>query len=133
MGGGLGLHALFSRSDLFRRYLLVSPSISFEGEDYGIDEATDFIASRETLDARVFMAVGELEELDPEPSVAKARFVSSVSRLAAVLRRAQLPGLDLHVRIFPGETHASVWPVAFTHGVQFLYGPADRAPLNARS
>lgn len=131
MGGGLGLHALFSQPDLFTRYLLTSPSICYEDDDYGIDEAREFIASGKQLDARVFMAVGELEEIDVDDGVAKARFVSSVSRLAALLRKARIPGLDLTCRIFPGETHASIWPIAFTHGVQAIYGPAACPPLLA--
>lgn len=129
MGGGLCLHALFSQPDLFARYLLVSPSICYGDDDYGLDEAREFIASGKQLDARVFMAVGELEELDADEGVAKPRFVSSVCRLAALLRNARMPGLDLACRIFPGETHASVWPIAFTHGVQALYGPATGSPL----
>jgi predicted alpha/beta superfamily hydrolase len=129
MGGGLGLHALFSQPDLFTRYLIASPSLSYDGNDYGLDEAREFIAAGKRLDARVFTAVGELEELDADESVARPRFVSSVCRLAALLRKAQIPGLDLSCRIFPGETHASVWPIAFTHGVQALYGPAAASPL----
>lgn len=131
MGGGLGLHALFSKPDLFTRYLIASPSISYDGNDYGIDEAKEFIASGKLLDARVFMTVGELEEIDADESVARPQFVSSVCRLAALLRKAQIPGLDMSCRIFPGETHASVWPIAFTHGVQTLFGPAAGSPLRA--
>jgi predicted alpha/beta superfamily hydrolase len=129
MGGGLGVHAMFSQPDLFTRYLITSPSLSYDGTDYGIDEAREFIASGRRLDARLFMAVGELEELDADDSVAKPRFVSSVCRLAALLREARIPGLDMSCRIFSGETHASVWPIAFTHGVQALYGPAPVSPL----
>lgn len=131
MGGGLGLHALFSQPNLFNRYLLASPSICYGDDEYGIDEAQAFIARGERLDARVFMAVGELEEFDADESVAKPRFVSSICRLAALLHVARVPGLDLSCRIFPGETHASIWPVAFTHGVRALYGSAASSPLQA--
>ncbi len=129
LGGGLGLHALFSQSDLFNRYVCSSPSISYDGDDYGIREAQDFIASGKRLDAKVYMSVGEEEELDPNPAISKPHFVSSVFRLASLLRGAQIPGLDLKVRSYDGETHASVWPIAFTHGVQFIFGPAERPPM----
>jgi predicted alpha/beta superfamily hydrolase len=131
MGGGLGLHALFSQPSLFTRYLLASPSICYGDNEYGIDEAREFIASGRHHDARVFLAAGELEELDADEAVAKPRFVSSVCRLAALLHNARVPGLDLSYRIFPGETHASIWPVAYTHGVQALYGRAACPPLQA--
>ena len=126
LGGGFGLHALFTHPDLFNGYIISSPSVSFDGEDYGIEEAKRFIASGARRDAKVVMTVGDQEEFDPSESAAKPRFVSSFYRLAALLRQASVPGLDLHCRAIPDETHVSVLPVAFTHGVQRIFGPGER-------
>lgn len=128
LGGELGLHALFSHPGLFNRYVLGSASLSYDGDDYGIREAQEFVASGKPLDARLFMAVGELEEFDPAPAVARPQFVSSFCKLLALLTRAQIRGLEFTGRIFAGESHASVWPVAFSHGVRTVYGPADHSP-----
>jgi predicted alpha/beta superfamily hydrolase len=129
LGGGLGLHAMFARPDLFKRYLLTSPSIAYDGDEYGIREAQEYIAGGGNIEAKVFLGVGEKEEFDPTEAVARPHFVSSLYRLAAVLRKADFAGLDLTCRIFAGETHASVWSISFTHGIQVIYGPAEQPPL----
>lgn len=128
MGGGFGLHALFSQAGLFNRYIISSPGLAIDEDDHGIQEARQFIASGASLDAQVVMSVGGEEEFESEP----ARFVSSFYRLAALLRSAQLAGLSFSSRVYPGESHVSVWPIAFTHGVQAIYGPAaEGSPLSA--
>jgi len=129
LGGGLGLHTLFSQSDLFSRYILTSPSIAYDNDDYGIREAQEFIASGRPLNAQVLLGVGELEELDPVAGVAKPRFVSSCCRLAALLNQARIPGLELTCRVYSGETHASVWPVAFSRAVRSLYRAAGQSTV----
>lgn len=129
LGGGLGLHALFSRADIFNRYILVSPSVSYEGDDHVLREAQEFISSGGRLDANVVMAVGEREEFD-ESASPKAQFVSNFFRLASLLHKARIPGLEFTSRIYPGETHASVWPIAFLHGIQAIFGPAECPPVH---
>jgi hypothetical protein len=126
-GGALGLHALFSLPDVFRRYVISSPSISYEGDDFGIREAQRFIATGKALHARVFMTVGDQEE--GEKSLEKWQLLSSFHRLSELLSKAAIPGLDLQCEVVKGETHMSVWPIAFSHGIQSIYGPADGSPL----
>jgi uncharacterized protein len=127
-GGGLGLHALFSQPALFTRYVISSPSISYEGDDFGIREALRFLQSRRPLKAKVFMSVGDQEE--DELHLEKWQLVSSFCRLTEVLRRSALPGLELETEIVKGETHMSVWPISFSHGVQSIYGAAAGSPLD---
>jgi predicted alpha/beta superfamily hydrolase len=130
LGGALGLHALFSRSKLFSRYVISSPDLFYDGDDHGIAAAREFIASGERLDAKVLMTVGGDEEFEADKD--KCQFVSSFYRLAALLRQAHIPGLEFSHRLFDGETHASVWPVAFSHGARSIFGPADVPPLMQR-
>lgn len=129
-GGGFGFHSLFTQSTLFRRYVLSSPTVSYDGEDFGLRQVQEFIASGQRLDAQLVMSVGGEEEF--EGYLAKLRFVSSISRVAALLRQASLPGLDFTSRIYAGQTHAKVWPIAFSDGIQVIYGSADRPPLAAQ-
>jgi predicted alpha/beta superfamily hydrolase len=125
-GGGLGLHALFSDSGLFKRFVISSPGIAYDGYDFGIREARQYIESGKPLYAKVVMTVGEREEC--EPHLAKWQLVTSVSRLANLLRAASILGFDFASSVIPGETHMSVWPIAFSHGVQAIYGPAQWPP-----
>ncbi|HET9446767.1 MAG TPA: alpha/beta hydrolase-fold protein [Steroidobacteraceae bacterium] len=122
LGGGLGAHALLAHPDLFDRCILASPSLTFDGDEYLLDEAREFAAASR-LRARVFIGVGEEEENSTVASIAKARFVSSARRLAEILRSSAGGSTDLYLRIYAGETHSSVWPFAFTHGLRRLFPP----------
>jgi uncharacterized protein len=126
LGGGFGLHALFSRSNLFKGYIISSPSISYDGVDHGLEPAREAVRSGDRLDARLVMSVGGEEEF--EAGKEKSRFVSSFYRLAALLRSGNIPGLDFSPRVFPGETHMSAWPVAFSHGIRTLFGASAGPP-----
>ena len=126
LGGSFGLYALFSQASVFDKYIISSPGISCDGDEHGIREAQQFIASGRPLKARLIMSVGDQEEF--ERDFAKARCVSSFYRLAALLREAAIPDLDFSCRVFQDETHVSVWPIAFSHGVQAAYGAAERPP-----
>lgn len=126
LGGGFGLHALFTGVDLFDRYVLSSPSISYEGVDHTLELATKYIECRKRVDAKLVMTVGGEEEF--EPGQEESRFVSSFYRLAALLRKAQVPGLDFRSRVFDGETHMSVWPISFSYGVQAIFGSTEWPP-----
>lgn len=125
LGGGFGLHVLFNHTALFGRYALSSPSISYDGDDYAIHEARAFIASGQRLDARIFLSVGGDEEFGA--AYAKSQFVSSSYRLGAILN--DMSGVSFRHRVYLGETHLGVYPIAFSHAVQYLYGPAPASPL----
>lgn len=124
LGGRLGLHALFANPDIFNRYIVSSPGLSWEDHEHGLEEARDFVRRGPPVNAHLFMSVSENEEF--EQHLGKSRMVSSFYRLAAFLRAAPIPGFDLRTRVFKDETHASVWPVAFHHGARELYGPPEQ-------
>jgi len=126
LGGALGLHALFAKPGLFNRYLISSPAISYDGDQFCLREAQAYIATAKPLGATVFLSVGDQEEF--EPAFEKGQAVSHFFLLAQLLRKARIPGLDLRTHVFSGETHLSVWPLAFSHGMQSLFGPAASAP-----
>jgi predicted alpha/beta superfamily hydrolase len=126
LGGGFGLHALFTEQGLFNRYGISSPGLSYDGDDYGLREAQRYVASGRPLSGKLFMAVADQEEF--EPGFEKLRLVSNFYRLASLLREATNLGLSFTSQVIGGETHVSVWPIAFSHGIQALYGPAERVP-----
>jgi predicted alpha/beta superfamily hydrolase len=127
LGGALGLYSLFTQPHLFEYYILGSPSISYREENFGIDLTRDFLASRKTLSARLFMSVGELEEFGRGHH--HLGLVSGYYRLASFLTRAAIPGLDLSLRVFAGESHATSWTLSFSHGLRQLLGPAESVPF----
>lgn len=124
-GGTFGLYTLFTEPRAFRRYILGSPATSYEGHHFATELARAFIGSGRVMDATVFMSVGELEE--PGNAMGQFDLVTGYYLLAKFLQRAAIPGLDLRLRLFPGETHATAWTPAFSHGLKMLLGPAQEA------
>lgn len=127
LGGLFGLYALFTRPHTFKRYILGSPGTFFGGKDFGVELAEAFIQSERVCAAKVFLSVGELEEFGPLQE--RYEMVTSYYRLAKSLKRSGIPGLDVTGRVFPGETHATAWPLAFIHGLKALFGPAEQVPF----
>lgn len=131
LGGGFGLYTLFTRPELFKNYIISSPGLFFHGEtsagirydnyDFVLGYARSFIESgRNVGGIKVYLSAGSEEEFESE--YAQWRLTSSTRRMAETMNSAALPGLELFTEVFPGETHMTVWPMAFIHGVQAIFG-----------
>jgi predicted alpha/beta superfamily hydrolase len=127
LGGFFGLYALCTRPNAFQHYILGSPGTSYKGRNFGIELIEGLLQSKQAVDAKVFLSVGELEEFKAEHE--PVELVTSYYRLAKLLKKAAIPGLELTGRVFPGETHATAWTLAFIHGLKSLLGPADSVPF----
>ena len=123
-GGTFGLYALLSEPRTFKRYILGSPATSCNGHNFAIELAESFTDSAETIEAKVFISVGELEEFRSS----HLELVSGYYALAKYLLNAKPSGLELCLRVFPGESHGTAWTLAFSHGLRTLMGPALDVP-----
>ena len=130
-GGGFGLYTLFTQTDLFNNYIASSPGLIYHGEssagiryenyDFVLEEARRFITSGKPLpDVKVYMSVGSDEEF--EPNLSQWALTSSYYRMAALLRHARIQGLELTTEVFDSETHMTVWPMSFIHGIKAVFG-----------
>jgi uncharacterized protein len=137
-GGGFGLHTLFTNPEIFKNYVISSPGLIFNGEssggysyddyDFMLQEARrSFDTNRDFGGTQLYISVGSEEESEPE--LAKWRMTSSFHRMAVLLKAAQLRGLRLTTEVLQGETHLTVWPMAFIHGIQTVFG--TRRPVVA--
>src|SRR6202043_2687869 len=90
-GGTFGLYTLFTQPDTFRRYSLGSPATSYKGHHFGIDLVKAFNKSGKTMDAKVFVSVGELEEF--KRGCGQFDLVSGYYLLAKLLKSSPIPGL----------------------------------------
>jgi predicted alpha/beta superfamily hydrolase len=124
-GATFGLYTLFAKAETFDRYILGSPSTSYDNHHFGIELAREFVASGRTLEAEVFMSVGEFEEF--RPGGEKFDLVTGFYRMVKYLRSTSIPRLKLTARVFPGETHATAWSPAFSHGLRTLFRPNDQS------
>ena len=119
LGGLFGLYVLFNAPDTFDRYIIGSPSIWWDDRAI-MKDAEAFVASHKSLNAKVFMAVGALEEVGGAEA-AKAAMVTNLFRLEDLLREAKLSGLELTTHLFPNETHTSVIGMNYSRGIQTVY------------
>lgn len=114
-GAQFGLYVLFNEPESFDKYVLSSPAVSqpwLEMEEAWNEEHKD-------LEAKVFLSAGEAEASDPV--WAAAQIVSTVALVAERLATRNYESLELSVRIFPGEDHLTVMPIAYMRGVRQLY------------
>jgi predicted alpha/beta superfamily hydrolase len=132
LSGLFGLYVLFHRPETFARYLLVSPSMYWDNaiclsyEETWAEQHTD-------LPARVFCAVGELEEVSgrqwppnmmTDEAMQKARMVSNLQELVGRLSSRGYPSLTVESVVFPDEHHLTVFPAALSRGLMRLFtGP----------
>lgn len=115
-GGLLAAWALQTRPALFNRYLLVSPSLWYANGLVLSREAAGN-AARLARKTRVYMGVGSWEE---QPQNNRA-MVSDLTRFAELLAARGDPNLVSECRVFEDETHASIFPAAFSTGIRHLF------------
>lgn len=116
LGGLFALHALFSAPGAFRRAVVVSPALWWDGGVIQREEAA--LAGRMIdLPLDLFLAVGALEEADGE----LFQPVSHLARMHAALSSRRYPGLRLTHQVFPEETHMSVLPGALSRGLRVVF------------
>ncbi|MEJ2206668.1 MAG: alpha/beta hydrolase-fold protein [Gemmatimonadota bacterium] len=120
LGGLLVLHALLERPEAFDAYLAASPAIWWD-ERRLLRRERELAASREDIDATLFLAVGAGEEREDLPVLAPFRMVSNLRDLADGLRARGYPSLDMTTLEAEGESHTTVVPVALTRGLRYIF------------
>lgn len=111
LGGLFALYALFEQPDVFRRYIVSSPSIWW---DNGIVLRLEsrFAQNRRHLPKSVFMSVGADEPPD---------MLDRFQPLADSLNARQYRDFNFSAIVLPDETHLSVLAIAFLRGLRTVY------------
>lgn len=115
-GGLFALYTALTRPELFDQYIVVSPSLWYAEEFLFQYEAETGPPQRATA-ARFYLAVGEYEEQSP-PSHA---MVSELERFAERIGEWGEDTAEYRLDVLDGETHASVFPRAFSTGIRSLF------------
>lgn len=114
-GGLFGTYVLLTTPELFRRYVIVSPSLWFDnGLMLGV-ESKDPI--KRGIEAEVYLAIGSRET----QAVAGAPMVRQLKQFASALQAQKIAGLRLTLDVRDGETHESVFPGAVTRGLETVF------------
>jgi predicted alpha/beta superfamily hydrolase len=116
-GGLFGAFVLLTRHELFDNYLLMSPSLWFDG--HVIDRMeTEYAGGRADLKARVWLAIGAFETSGSSPrNFEETDMVGDNARFAATLRSRAFPSLEVIDEVIADEDHLTVYPAAVTRGL----------------
>lgn len=120
-GGLFGTWLLSAQPDLFHRYILISPSLWFNDGMMLDDAQRPRPMARKTY---VYLAVGGWEN---QPDTGHA-MVDDLKAYAAGLSAQEDANLILKLRVFEDETHASIFPSAFSTGLRHLYLSTEEGP-----
>lgn len=126
-GGLLGTQIIFTQPELFSGYILGSPSYWYDNHYMdGMESA--FAATHKDLPARVYMYVGQYEDMRPgDPRYAKRyNMVTDARRMAQALRSRNYPSLHMNLDVLEAEDHLSVAPSGFTRGLKYLLSADGR-------
>ena len=116
-GGLFTLYALFHETDLFKRYVLTSPSLQWDnGITYAFEKA--FAARRADLPVRLFMAHGEAEGN-----------VDVFQKWVDQLKARNYKGLEMQTRILENTGHSGTKAEGYTRGLQWVFArPSVQLP-----
>jgi predicted alpha/beta superfamily hydrolase len=110
-GGLFATYALLTQPSLFKRYVIVSPSLWYsDGLAFQMEESG--AANGQPSNVNVFLSVGALED---------SRMSSDLRALYDRLKARNHPGLKLDIQIFDGERHDSVFPGAVSRGLRTVF------------
>lgn len=117
-GATFGAFAMLTKPGLFANYILVSPALWYG--DYAIAETESAYAlTHGDLDARVYMAVGELE--GPKGGLKARDMVNDEIAFAARLRSRNYESLALRDEVIGGANHAAAFPAAYLRALEWLF------------
>jgi predicted alpha/beta superfamily hydrolase len=120
MGGNFAARVFADKPDAFSGWIMGSTGVSLDPD---VVAAVAKAAPR-ARGARVYLAVGELEDLD-QPGAPHWQMDGYKSLAEALKNR---PGIALRTQVYAGETHLSYYPRLVTDGLPFVLPP--RRPAN---
>ena len=114
LGGLLNSYILWKQPELFKGYIIISPSLIWDNKSVLKLESEYFVNHKE-LNKAVYIAYGSLDSQEV--------IISPATELIQMIQTHNYKGLRLVTRVFEGETHMSVPSVAITNGLKTLFKP----------
>jgi uncharacterized protein len=119
-GGLFGTYVLLTEPELFKRYVIVSPSLWYGDRLIFSVEHTTAAARRDidrTIERHAFFAIGGAETRE----AMGAPMVEQLKQFYRSLEQRHDPALTLAMRVYPEDTHASVFPGAVARGLLAVF------------
>jgi uncharacterized protein len=121
-GGLFGTYVLLTEPELFKRYVIVSPSLWY-GDRLIFNVERKTASTRRDIDRSIerhaFFAIGGAETRQ----AMGAPMVEQLKQFVNSLEARKDPALSLALRVYPEETHASVFPGAVARGLLAIFPP----------
>jgi predicted alpha/beta superfamily hydrolase len=111
-GALLSSYVLFTQPDMFKYYIIISPSLFWNDNSILKTESNYFVKHKE-LNKTVYMAYGSQDDND--------WVIGPTTELIRVIQEHKYESLNFITQVFKGETHISVYPVALTHGLKTIF------------
>lgn len=129
LGGLFGSYVLLTRPDMFRHYILGSPSFWFDRRVI-FEIEREYAARHRDLPAHVFLSIGTYETHGDGPRhFRNVDMVGDMRRFRRTLESRRYPGLHVDSEVLPDEDHLTVLPRTITHGLLWaLPGTGPYAP-----
>jgi uncharacterized protein len=111
-GALLSSYALFSHPDMFKKYIIISPSLFWNNNSILNTEA-DYFRTHKDLNKSVYLAYGTLDDKDWT--------INPTNEFIKAVQGHSYAGFKFATEVFKGETHISVYPMAMTHALKLLF------------
>ena len=108
LGGLFTLYTMFEEPTLFNRYILTSPALQY-GNGVVLEHEKLFAAKKIPLNARLFMAHGELENPGP------------FEKFAEHMKQRNYAGLEMQTRILDHIGHSGTKAEGYARGLQWVF------------
>jgi predicted alpha/beta superfamily hydrolase len=113
LGGLFALYALYTRPRIFSGYVVASPSL-FYADRALFKQEEEYSKTHRSLPARLFISVGDREEIPEDP------MTSDAVRFTGILRARTHRGFTLRSFVTPDCGHGGIVAPAFQAGLQFV-------------
>jgi predicted alpha/beta superfamily hydrolase len=114
LGGLLNSYILWKQPEMFKGYIIISPSLIWNSKSV-LNLESEYFVNHKELNKAVYIAYGSLDN--------KEVIISPATELIQMIQMHNYKGLRLVTRVFEGETHMSVPSVAITNGLKTLFKP----------
>ena len=112
IGGLFALYTLFTKPETFNRYIIGSPTLTWDNYSiYNYEEnSPDKIGE---MKLSVFISVGS-EESDE-------KYFNPIDKMVTQIQERNYPGVKLEAKVFDGSTHLMGPPESLTHGLISIF------------
>jgi hypothetical protein len=111
-GGLFCFYTLFKEPELFNKYVILSPALSWDN-GYLLKQEEAFAKTGKSLNVKLYTAVGSLDYKN---------IIDEWQKMVTALRSHSYSGLNLKEEILPNETHYTMIPFISTHGLKYVFG-----------